>query len=161
MIRHIWSVLCARAVIDRTTNNISLFEVIEGGQITTNMQLQFPANVPFEATLVSFWARQDPTKAVTGQMKIRILGPKGEQLIEGTSSIDLQNNGRTRVLSQFNGMRTGGNGVHEFQVSWRIGDKEAWNLVASVPLELTFVVESGGVTETGASVAPVAPALKQ
>jgi len=141
MIRHIWSVLCSKAVVDRDSNNVSLFEVLEAVQITTGAALEFPANVPFDGTLVTLWAREQPNVPVTAEMRIRILGPADQDLGSFSATIGLQNNPRFRNVARMSGLRCGGSGVHQFEVSWRLNDTDTWHSVASIPIELTFAVD--------------------
>lgn len=89
MICHVWSVLCSKISVDRETNSISLFEILENVEFTTPTALTFPAKVPFEATLVNSWARQDPNGPVEGEMRVRLLAPSGDQLGTHCVSINL------------------------------------------------------------------------
>jgi hypothetical protein len=141
MIRHIWSVLCSKASIDRQTNNVSLFEVLESVQFATDREVQFPANLPFTGTIVSLWARQDPNTPVAGQMRVRLLSPTGDELLNHPAVIELQGASRTRNLVNLNGIRIAGNGWHEFEISWRLTDDDLWHQVASLPLDFTLTVD--------------------
>jgi hypothetical protein len=141
MIRHIWSVLCAKTSIDRGTNNISLFEVIEASQITTPGNLTFPTNVPFDGVFVTLWGRRQFNTPGIAEMRVRFLGPNNEELSTFGAPINLENNPRSRHMAQLIGLRCGGNGLHEFEVSWRQDQDDAWHVVASVPVDLTFQVD--------------------
>lgn len=141
MIRHVWSVLCSKAVIDRTSNNVSLFEVLEAVQFTTNVELKFPANVQFEGTIVTLWTKKSTNTPVTAQMRSRLLSPTGEELASLPQVINLQTATRTRILTVLKGLCIAGNGTHEFEISWRLTDSDPWVPVASLPLELTINVD--------------------
>ena len=143
MIRHIWSVLCSKASIDRETNNVSLFEVFESLQFATNAEVQFPVNLPFTATVVSLWVRQEPNTPVAGQMRISLQSPAGEELISHGLAINLQDTSRTRTLISLNGIRIAGNGTHLFEISWRIRDDNEWFPVALLPLDITVRIDPG------------------
>lgn len=141
MIRHIWSVLCSKASIDRETNNVSLFEVLESVQFGTNAPVQFPVNLAFAGTVVTLWVRQEPNTPVTGQMRTRLLSPGGEELSSLVLAINLQNANRTRTLISLNGIRIAGNGTHQFEISWRVRDDDEWSPVALLPLDITVRVD--------------------
>jgi len=110
-------------------------------QITTFEPLQFPAGVPFDATFVSCWARQDASTPVSAQMRLRVLGPHQEELLSGISEIDLRTALRSRNLGTLSGLNAGGPGTHEFEVSWRLNDADQWHAVALIPVDIGFQVE--------------------
>jgi hypothetical protein len=141
MIRHIWSVLCSKVAIDRSSNNISLFEVIEAAQLISTVEINFPANVPYDGTFVTLWAREQPNVPTTVQARMRFLAPTGQELIVHQSPIDLQATSRSRHIVNLNGLRVGGPGIHEFEVSWRQNDQDDWHRVASIPVDLSFAVQ--------------------
>ena len=141
MIRHVWSVLCSKVSVDRDSNNVSLFEVIESLQLTTAAPVNFPANVPFEGTLVTLWARQRPDQPVTGQMRVRLLAPNGDQLGTFNSEIDLNRSTRNRVIGSMSGLRIAGEGVHEIEVAWRVDTHADWHVATSLPLEIAVRVD--------------------
>ena len=148
MMRHVWSVLCSKTSIDRASNNVSLFEVLESIQLQTPNALTFPANIPFEATFITLWARQDPTQPLRAQMQVRLLAPDGNELGEFHANIDLETAPRSRQLTALRGLRISGNGNHDFEVSWRHTDAERWQVVARVPLEVSVTVEAQAPTAT-------------
>src|SRR5258708_30269464 len=97
--RHVWYILCAKASIDRETNNISLFEVLESVQMQIAGPFVFPGQVPLEATFVTLWARDNPAQGTREQTQVRILAPDSSPLGTITSDIDLQANPRVRQMS--------------------------------------------------------------
>ena len=141
MIRHVWSVFCSKASVDRYSNNVSLFEVIESLQFTTAAPFNFPANVPFEGTLVTLWARQRADQPVTGEMRVRLLAPNGDQLGTSTFEIDLNRAVRARTIASISGLRIGGEGVHEIEVAWRVDARADWHVATSLPLEIAVRVD--------------------
>jgi hypothetical protein len=152
MIRHVWSVLCSRSSIDQTTNNVSLFEVLESIQVFVNMPVAIPGAAPFAATLVTLWARERLDTPAFGHSRFRILGPTGQPVLpELMAEIDLRTAPRTRARLTLPGLPFSGDGVYNFEVSWRTGEENEWVRVASVPLEVTMQVEPAATT------APPAP----
>lgn len=139
---HLWTVVCSSTSVDRVTNNVSLFNVLESIQITTPSQLDFPANVPFQATVVTTWTRDDPDVPATGEMRTRILGPDNQELISTPAiDIDLRTSLRARTIGGISGIRVAGPGTHCFEVSWREGETDPWAVAIKLPIEFSFVVE--------------------
>ena len=141
MIRHIWSVLCSRALIDRQTNNMSLFEVLEAIQVLTNAPPGDPAILPFEGTVATLWARERPDQRVSGQMRIRLVAPDGKELGAFRAQVNLADVSRTRTISTISGLPFAGGGTYEFEVSWRLQEADNWTVVVSLPLDISIQVD--------------------
>ena len=66
--KHIWSILCRNAIVDKDTNNVSLLNVIERiifepkQKLAENKKLPIP--VVEELTLVSLWFSKEKEKNV-------------------------------------------------------------------------------------------------
>ena len=117
MIRHVWSVFCVGHAVDRRTNAVSLFEVIEGLNLEVAEDVEFPFTTPFHASLVTNWAREDPDAPVEGQQQIRLLSPEGDELGVFRGDINLEDTPRNRNFSEFLVIRISGTGRHEWEVS--------------------------------------------
>jgi hypothetical protein len=137
VIRHVWTVLCSKASVDSQSNNISLFEVIESVQYKTQNPFTFPTEVPFMGTLVTLWARQRADQPVNGEMRVRLFGPDANELLAFNSAINLSSASRMRNLSSIQGLRIGGNGIHEWEISWRM-EGDDWQIAAHLPLEISI-----------------------
>lgn len=141
MIRHIWSVLCSRTVIDQGTNQLSMFDILEEVQAETRKEIDFPVTVPFQVVLVSYWVRQDDKKPVKGEYRVRVIDPDGAKLGEFTGKINLKASGRSRTLTTFNALSFGGPGRHGWEVAYRVG-KGKWKDVTSIPVDFTVTVSA-------------------
>ena len=135
MMRHIWSVLCSKQSIDRETNSISLFEVIEGVQFYTKAIPSFPSPVPFAGTLVTLWARSTPGERAKGVARVRLLSPEGTELLSQTMEVNLESHPRNRSILQLQGIVIGGPGVHAWEVSSRAADGR-WETQATIPMDV-------------------------
>jgi hypothetical protein len=129
---HIWSVLCSRASIDRETNNISLFEVIEQIQVLDNPARDQLVG-PFE--LVSLWARGvgGPER---GRVRVAIRGPSGRLLGQDVQEIDLREFKRVRARFRVAGIPIEGPGAYYFSIAVAGDEPESWTEVAKIPLEV-------------------------
>lgn len=133
MIAHVWTVLCRKMSIDRETNNVSLFDVLE--QIQIYEWTGQPAAVvgPFE--LASLWYRPDvPSR---GEARVTLRSPSGHLLHEATQEIDLREYRRVRVRYLIPGISLEGSGIYNFIVEGRQQNSENWFPAASIPLEVT------------------------
>jgi len=76
MIHHRWSIACARAVVDRYTNNISLEHIIE--QINIQGPLPTENAIPIELDIMTLWATDEPGDSEIAQSRLTIVAPDGE-----------------------------------------------------------------------------------
>jgi hypothetical protein len=139
MIEHVWSVLCSQAVIDRDTNNISLFNALE--------QVTIPASPPPGGALVmqyevtTFWARVG--EPVEGKMRLRVLGPEGQALLATEAGLDLVTAERTRNRLLFQQLPIVGEGIYRFVLDLFDDAEAEWVQVARLPLQVKFADVDG------------------
>ena len=144
----LWSILCGGISIDRETNNISLFNVIE--QIKPGAVFEVPeaAEAPPEAIdnppqiisslsvrLVTLWARSDPDTPETGQGRHKVVPPTGKPSVTNAYKIDLTKFKRTRVISNFPGLPSRGPGQYIVGVESEQA-KGKWETVFELPIEV-------------------------
>lgn len=132
---HVWSVLCLRASIDRETNNVSLFDVVE--QIQVLGRAGTPGVVgPFE--LVSLW-RRTLSLPERGQVRVSIRGPSGHLYVQQVQDIDLREFQRMRARFRITAIPIEGSGTYQISVELQQTDGEAWGKVANIPVEIELV----------------------
>lgn len=134
MIRHVWSVLCNRSSIDRETNNISLFEILE--QLTIHGWDGQPGVLGGSLELVSLWSRIELDRPGRGEARLLLLTPAGNTPISQSYSIDLREYHRLRNRHRMSGIPIEGPGLYIFVVEFRQQDQEQWIEAARVPLEV-------------------------
>lgn len=145
MIKHIWTVLCQKSIIDNETNNFSLLDILEQINIIANKlpptkendQVIFPFN--FEA--VSLWVKTGEKTSVKGQARVRIVTPDGQIGDGPTFSIDLSNKTRFRSRVRFGGLPIKGSGQYKVLVQLKKEDATKWEDVASVPLQVVLEIK--------------------
>lgn len=142
MIMHLWSVLCTRAIVDQSTNGISLIDVLE--------QLSIPLPAPPEDkatfigitfTVASLWRRSDLAQPVVALERLSFLDPKGKKLMEAEGRIDMQTHPRTRMLRTYDGITLTCGGTYFFRVEFRCSDTEEWQRACDIPLEIDFAAQ--------------------
>jgi hypothetical protein len=135
MIQHVFSVLCMRAVIDRESNNLSLFEVIE--------RLTAPAGnneglLNIQVDLVSVWSRSNLVEACRGRARMRIQSPDGTALGDAVIyDVDLTAFVRARNTIRFGALPFKGTGYHFFIIE-KETEEDNWQEVGKLPLELAL-----------------------
>ncbi len=134
MIDHVWSVLAQGIAIDRDTNNISLFNVIEQVQVAAALSPEIGGYPLIGFELVTLWSRSKPDAPARGEGRVVISSPSGELLAELPYNIDLTAHERTRQRTRFVGIPAKGSGKYRFQTEFRQDDNDKWEPVSCVPL---------------------------
>lgn len=145
MIEHVWTVVCAKSVIDQESNNITLMNVLE--QITAEIVIppgttERPSVLPFEFELITLWSRADLESPATGRARIILISPSGQPNdITPEYEIDLTIHTRFRGRMRSKGLPADTSGVARFRVQLRIGEEEEWHEVASIPIQIDLTVQ--------------------
>ncbi|RJP52023.1 MAG: hypothetical protein C4586_03585 [Anaerolineaceae bacterium] len=139
MIKHIWSVLCSRSVIDIDTNNVSIQDIVE--QVNINAEPVADGFLPIPLELVTLWERKDSDKPAKGIERITFVTPSGKSNIVSEAEIDLSNAERHRHRVKFPGVPLSEAGRYYFNVEIK-NDNNEWNKVAAIPLKVIFQLAS-------------------
>jgi len=143
MAEHAWSVLCTKSVVDKQSNNISLFDVIEQIRVKPPESSVYEEGsvvlVPFNFALVSLWIRSDPSKPEKFRARINLKTPVAE-IVGFEEEIDLTKHRRARSISNFQDFPVSGPGQYFYKVNIEIikGKKASWKNVANIPVEIIF-----------------------
>lgn len=136
MARHVWSVLCERALVDQDTQSVSMIDVIE----ELLLEGELPAgrvDVPLQASLVTYWTRSAQDAPEQGQSRLRVLSPMGEALASGKpSDVSLREQTRAQVVSRIDSMPLEGEGVYQLVIDLRGEQDTDWSEAGRVPLEV-------------------------
>ena len=137
MIKHVWSVLCSKAILDKESNNFSLINVLE--QINLRKEIKLPAVVPIEFHLVTLWMRESVDKPAKGQARVILKTPSNETLEALTYEIDLESSERHRANLTMHGLPISEVGYYYFQVKFRPEGSARWKTAAQLPLKVTYL----------------------
>lgn len=144
--RHVWSVLCYKGIIDKASNNMSLIETIEEIHLSAEAVkggaggLEVIAAIPMN--WVTLWTRSDPTKVEKNWVKDAIVSPSGKILVVKEYEVDLQQYKRNRSVRNVPMPPSEEPGIYLFQTRIKVEGKKQWKKVAEVPLEV--IVEKEG-----------------
>lgn len=134
MIDHIWTLICSNAIIDKDTNNVSIFNVIEQLTIPNSFLEKDIIGIRFE--IITLWSRTNPIEPSIGNSIIDLYAPNGKLLKSLESKLDLSTYERLRTRGQFEGLPFKGDGIYRFVIKYRSDQLERWKKVASIPLQI-------------------------
>ena len=135
--KHLWTVLCSRAVIDRDSNNVSLQNVIE--QLTVHDEPSPEGFWPSRMDLLSLWMRNEVDEPERGWGRLSLHAPSGEVKGQWEFEIDLTDALRTRSRLTFGGLPLSEPGIYMFNLEQRASKRHKWRLAAEVPLQVDFM----------------------
>ena len=143
MIRHVWSILCSSSSIDETSNNISLFTVLE--QLSVSPRSARPevdaterVTLPLNSEIITLWERMSDEPQI-GHFKVRIVSPQDVELYKGPPAVltlsDVSKP-RLRTRIQVGGFPYVGPGRYSVRIQQQTGDtgRGRWKEVAQLPL---------------------------
>jgi len=144
MPRHVWSVLCGRALVDRQTGSVSLVDATVQLLVRGVLPRTDVATVSVALTLVSDWVREGEVSE-TAEVRYVVREPAGRILREGSSvGVDLTVDARAQTIVPIAELPLSGPGRYELTVELRASGGLGWTTCARVPLD---------VAETGAPAA--------
>ncbi|MCE9643268.1 MAG: hypothetical protein K8Q97_03010 [Candidatus Andersenbacteria bacterium] len=149
MIKHIWSVLCQKSVIDSDTNNITLFDILERIDIEIkieNPQLPEPEriNIPINFEIVSFFENTDPLKNTSGDNIIEFCDSKGQVLNSFKQEVKMPK-GMKRLRARFkiNGLAVNKvSSDYVFRIKLKSHDMEKYKTLTEIPFETSIKIHN-------------------
>lgn len=146
MIKHIWSILCSKSVIDRDSNNISLYDVFEQLSVEIVQKSESQSSqekvIPIDFELVTLWVREDMNSPAHGKSKLILYSPTGKENKAAEIEIDLSKHHRTRSRIHISGLPiNSGSGYYWFVLFLRVEGEEEWREVSRIPLQVEVKME--------------------
>lgn len=120
-----YSLICQRAIVDQTRNDISVIGVFEGITVKVSdaelleSDLELRPNLTFLTTV----AREDYNKAERAKsVKLGVFGPNGAERKVDIKNVklDLSKSVRSRQIVQFDSIPNDGDGVYQFCLLTRV-----------------------------------------
>lgn len=152
--KHVWSVVCKRSVIDEETKNISLYDVLE--QLSVGVKVKQQAapvpesiNIALEYEVVSMWTKDDREQHVQAESEIEVIQPNGKVAKSFPQKLDMpEKMHRLRARYRINGFVVTMPGVYWFKIKVKkIGEKQ-FKTVSEIPLEVKIHKELDVDTNT-------------
>ena len=146
MIKNDWSILCKSTSIDKDTNSISLFNVIEevnivGPPLPNDLKKDEDVLLPLSFEIVSLWSRVDKDKPIQSQAIIVTKTPYGKEYKGKPIPIDLSGFLRTRTRIKHSGIPFKKSGVYNFSIRIKKGETKQFIEVSNIQLYLTFKID--------------------
>jgi len=144
MAEHIWSILSNKTMIDRTSNTLSLFEVLEQVNLTGSGPIKYEKGsevvIPFNYSLTTLWIRSDSKKPEKAKSRITLLTPDNKTPYSQEIKIDLTNHKKRRNILDFQSLIIRGPGVYIYKIELEVkkGRGKAWKSVAKIPFDMIF-----------------------
>lgn len=143
--KHVWSVLCSRGIIDKKSNNVSLIEVIEELKLfsETNSLTEEAANVigQMSADWVTLWIRSNLEEPERGAVRDAIIAPSGKIIVEREYEVDLQTHKRNRTTRRIMLPPARESGVYLLRTQLRSERRKNWKTMSDVPLDVTIEIK--------------------
>jgi len=115
MAQHVWSVICARSIIDSDSNNISLIDVLE--QLTVGPLPEEPGTlvIPVNFEVVTLWSRSNH-QGGRWRSRLVMITPQGTNHASAPMDVDLTRFERVRNRARTMGLQYEGPGRYEFRI---------------------------------------------
>ena len=152
MARHAWSVLCRKDVIDQSSKQVSLLDIvekitlakeeIEEAMAVAEAEMETAPKgfrFPFLCRVVSFWARSDFSTPETFDMRVRLLDSRGRELLGHTQSLSLEKHPRARASVRLSDLIFVGEGHYGLVVEKRDAGKDGFTRQTMIPLEIALL----------------------
>jgi hypothetical protein len=143
--KHIWSVLCTRALIDKQTNLLSMIDVcdvlnISDPEIATldpkAKEKVIIGNI--RLNLATKWYRTEHNKPEKGLARTIIVAPDGERFMQPEAVVDLERSASSRAILVIDKLVFKGFGLYWLCVEQKKEGNKRWTTEAEVPLVLNY-----------------------
>jgi hypothetical protein len=143
MAKHVWTIVCRRAIVNQADNSLSLIDQIDGIGVPTppppppDNPNALPA-IPVGFYITSLWRRSDPNRPERVNSRCKILAPDGTNLIDTQLELVLDDPYQTiRGFMQLPLLPLRGPGTYQFVMY--LGSGKVWKKVTSVPLTVQYL----------------------
>lgn len=120
-IRHVWTVVCQKSIIDSTANTLSIIDVLEKIDVNlpenTNNEVKNPIAIPFNLEVISFWRRTSDDKNLDENVKMILYSPEGKELASIPMAIKVPDNAKFfRAIVKMNALPLTKSGEYKFEI---------------------------------------------
>jgi hypothetical protein len=137
MIQHAWTIMGRGIAVDRETNNLSIFDIVEQMGVLAGPE---PRATPSYFHVVTLWYREDPETPERGFGKTEVELPSGETHEVANYEVNVADHQRLRHKTSMFGFPLQGGlaGRYWIKTSRRMNANEDWEEVHRLPLEVSF-----------------------
>lgn len=140
-LNNIWALLSRRSVIDKESNNISIYDVLEqleiGVKITKQEETPQEIKIPIEYEVVCLWKRESKENKLTADLIIEIINPKGKTIKEIPQTIEVPAGmRRLRSVMRIMGFVASIPGDYLYRIKVKEEGQKEFRTAAEIPLEV-------------------------
>ena len=144
MVRLEWVALAQGYSVDRESNALSIFNVIESLAVPKEVPdpprgQQIPIGPQF--VIVHRWIRSDPELGDRAVGRVKVVGPEGDTIGTAEFTVDLVAERRARSMLKFPFFPFAGIGEYKFFTEMKIGDD--WQKIDEIALVVQRVASEG------------------
>ncbi len=153
-IKHAWSVLTQSSVIDQTSNNLSMQNIIEQLQVNISEKASaafklehpeignvLPVNFPMQ--IISLWRSINPNVIPFGDVEIDVFDNIGDLVQKINFKLQFEaGKGRMRTLITIPAVNITDTGLYLFKVKLKEDEQDLFTEVAEIPFEVLVIKEA-------------------
>lgn len=138
--RHVWTVLCLRTVVDEKSKNVSLIDVLEQVNVPESEMVGADLTfLPLEFRIATLWERSGTPSL--RRARTTLVDPSGTSLMSSIEThVDLTTNERARVITSVPGIPLSRLGRYVFRVE--VADGADWTPVGDTPLTVAAMTSA-------------------
>lgn len=139
----VWTILCRSSSIDRNSNRLSLFDVVDELEISVSGASEGVIPAPVDLELVTLWRREHLTEPEELTYRIEIRGPGELRARSHTLEVDLTEFLRSRAVVKIPSIPVPltSHGLETYWLVIQVEDGDgAWQQLSELPLDLTLRV---------------------
>ena len=140
-----WSIIAESMAIDRDTNNLSLFNIIEQAQIPEPPELSDTSNgdtlpaVPLKLVVVTLFSRSEPDQGERKEVRLVVAMPNGRVAETPLRfDVDLESAARNRTRINVGTLPLAGQGEYLFRIEG-LDEGGEWQMMSEAPLQVEYL----------------------
>jgi len=144
MAKHIWSILSKRTIIDRDSNLLSFYDVLEAINLSGPGPKEYKkgseVNISLDHSLTTFWVGSVLEVQEKINTRVTIIAPDKKIINRKMIEIDLTKQKRHRSIMNFRNFIVRGPGTYNYKVDIEVkkNKRKSWRNVANIPMEVIF-----------------------
>ncbi|MDP2656350.1 MAG: hypothetical protein Q8P11_02185 [bacterium] len=138
--KHIWSVLCQKTIIDGNSNLLSIIDCVEEINFTIKNATGDKIVIPIEFQIINFWTTEKDDSILN--LKIDLIDPDKNIINDLSSTFDINKGAmRYRSITKIQGMPITKTGRYTFRISTQSNEKDIYNVISELPLDIKINAE--------------------
>jgi hypothetical protein len=132
---------CEKAIVDQTTNVVSLMGLLQDVNLQLPPETVVPSNlmIPMQWTVVSIWQRVLEDKGKTFEQRSQFIDNSGQLKLETPIAAFELKEEFHRVFSQVGAMSVGTAGAHQVKCMLRERGAPDWKETAAYPINIKWL----------------------